>query len=58
LLVSLKYRGVDAAKLAVGDGGLGFGAALAEVYPKTRAQRGFVHKTVNGLDKLPQAFAR
>jgi len=43
LLLSLKDRGLDAAKLAVGDGALGFWAALAEVYPATREQRCWVH---------------
>ncbi len=54
MLLSLRDRGVKAAKLAVGDGGLGFWSALAEVYPETRAQRCWVHKTVNVLDKLPK----
>ena len=39
VLLSLRDRGVKAAKLAVGDGSLGFWLALAEVYPETRAQR-------------------
>jgi transposase-like protein len=56
LLLSLKDRGVNAAKLAVGDGALGFWAALAEVYPETREQRCWVHKTVNVLDKLPKSL--
>jgi putative transposase len=55
LLLSLKDRGLDAAKLAAGDGALGFWAALAEVYPQTRAQRCWVHKTINVLDKLPKS---
>ena len=54
MLLSLRDRGVRAAKLAVGDGGLGFWSALAEVYPETRAQRCWVHKTANVLDKLPK----
>ena len=54
VLLSLRDRGVKAAKLAVGDGGLGFWSALAEVYPQTRAQRCRVHKTANVLDKLPK----
>jgi transposase-like protein len=41
-------------KLAVGDGALGFWSALAEVYPVTRAQRCWVHKTANVLNKLPK----
>ena len=52
--MSLRDRGVKAPKLAVGDGGLGFWSALAEVYPQTRAQRCRVHKTANVLDKLPK----
>ena len=54
VLLSLRDRGVRAAKLAVGDGGLGFWSALAEVYPRTRAQRCWVHKTANVLEKLPK----
>ena len=54
VLLSLRDRGVKAAKLAVGDGCLGFWSALAEVYPETRAQRCRVHKTANVLDKLPK----
>lgn len=55
LLLSLRDRGLNRApKLAVGDGAMGFWAALAEVYPQTRAQRCWVHKTVNVLDKLPK----
>lgn len=56
VLLSLKDRGLDAAKLAVGDGALGFWSALAEVYPTTREQRCWVHKTVNVLDKLPKSL--
>ena len=52
--MSLRDRGFAAAKLAVGDGVLGFWFALAEVYPATRVQRCWVHKTVNILDKLPK----
>ena len=54
MLLSLRDRGVRAAKLAVGDGGLGLWSALAEVYPETRAQRCWVHKTANVLDRLPK----
>lgn len=58
LLLSLKDRGLEAARLAVGDGAVGFWAALAEVYPATREQRCWVHKTVNVLDKLPKSLHR
>jgi transposase-like protein len=39
----------------VGDGALGFWAALEEVYPATRAQRCWVHKTANVLNYLPKS---
>ena len=42
------------AALAVGDGALGFWAALREVYPTTRTQRCWVRKTANVLNKLPK----
>ena len=54
LLLSLRDRGVKPARLAVGDGALGFWAALSAVYPQTGEQRCWVHKTVNVLDKLPK----
>ena len=48
LLVGLKARGLASApELAVGDGALGFWKALEEVFPATRHQRCWVHKTVN-----------
>ena len=57
LLLSLRDRGIEVApKLAVGDGAMGFGAALAEVFPTTGAQRCWVHKTVNVLNKLPKTL--
>jgi transposase-like protein len=57
LLEDLKSRGLKLPpKLAVGDGGLGFWAALRKVYPATREQRCWVHKTVNVLDKLPKSM--
>ena len=46
LLLSLRDRGLKPARLAIGDGALGFWAALAQVYPQTREQRCWVHKTV------------
>lgn len=57
ILLDLKDRGLEMGpKLAVGDGALGFWAALEEVYPKTRRQRCWVHKTANILDKLPKSM--
>ena len=53
LLRGLKWRGMPAPALAVGDGALGFWNALAEVYPQTQSQRCWVHKLRNVLDKLP-----
>jgi|TARA_Y100000310_G_scaffold338380_1_gene427869 transposase-like protein len=56
LLMDLKARGLtDPAKLAVGDGALGFWAALGEIFPETRPQRCWVHKTANILDKMPKS---
>jgi putative transposase len=54
ILRDLKRRGMPAPLLAVGDGALGFWAALREVYPETREQRCWVHKIANVLDKLPK----
>lgn len=55
LLLDVKRRGLTVPpKLAVGDGALGFWDAIAEVYPATKAQRCWVHKTANVLDKLPK----
>ncbi len=53
LLRDLKRRGMPAPALAVGDGALGFWAALAEVWPECARQRCWVHKLRNVLDKLP-----
>ena len=55
VLLDLKRRGLEVPpKLAVGDGALGFWAALDEVYPETRHQRCWVHKTANVLNYLPK----
>lgn len=54
VLIGLKQRGLVAPSLAVGDGALGFWAALEEVFPQTRAQRCWVHKTANVLNYLPR----
>jgi transposase-like protein len=56
LLMDLKNRGLKiGAKLAVGDGALGFWKAVSRIYPDTQHQRCWVHKTSNVLDKLPQS---
>lgn len=55
VLRGLKARGLrEAPKLAVGDGALGFWSALEEEFSSARAQRCWVHKTANILDKLPK----
>ena len=55
VLRDLKRQGVTTPpKLAVGDGALGFWAALEEAFPGVREQRCWVHKTANILDKLPK----
>ena len=57
LLQDLKRRGLEPPpKLAVGDGALGFWAALRKVYPTTKEQRCWVHKTANVLDRLPKSM--
>jgi putative transposase len=54
LLVDLKSRGLSIApEVAVGDGALGFWKAIEEIFPGTRHQRCWLHKTVNILDKVP-----
>lgn len=56
LLLDLKRRGLAIGpELAVADGALGFWKAIEEVWPKTRAQRCWVHKTANVLNKLPKS---
>ena len=56
LLVDVKARGFTPPALAIGDGALGFWAALREVYPTTRTQRCWVHKMANILNKLPKGI--
>jgi transposase-like protein len=54
LLRDLKKRGMRAPELAVGDGALGFWSAVRDVFPSTRHQRDWVHKSANDLDSLPK----
>src|SRR5690349_24237202 len=55
LLLDLQNRGLAVApELAIADGALGFWKALAELWPTTREQRCWVHKTANVLNKLPK----
>ena len=54
-LRDLRKRGMRAPELAVGDGALGFWAAIRDVFPATRHQRDWAHKTANVLDSLPKS---
>jgi putative transposase len=55
LLLRIKAQGLNQSpKLAVGDGALGFWKAMNKVFPKTKHQRCWVHKTANVLNKLPK----
>jgi transposase-like protein len=57
ILLRLKEQGLEASpKLAIGDGALGFWKALDEVFPETKRQRCWVHKTANILDKMPKSI--
>ena len=55
VLLKLKSRGMNAPDLAVGDGAMGFWAALEEVYGETCQQRCWMHKTMNVLNCLPKS---
>jgi transposase-like protein len=56
LLLDLKRRGlIQDPKLAIGDGALGFWAALREVYAATKEQRCWLHKTMNVLNAMPKS---
>ena len=59
LLLDLKRRGLSMApELAIADGALGFWQALEEVWPQTRGQRCWVHKTANILNSCRRASNR
>ena len=59
LLVDVKRRGLSLTpEIAVGDGALGFWKALDEVFPGTRHQRCWLHKTANVLNKVPKSMQR
>ena len=56
VLLGMQQRGFTRpAKLAVGDGALGFWSALSEVYPQTRSQRCWMHKSGNVLNYFPKS---
>jgi putative transposase len=55
LLLDCKSRGLEIEpSLAIGDGALGFWAAMRKVWHTTKEQRCWVHKTANVLDKMPK----
>lgn len=57
VLRNLRKRGLHAGpERAIGDGALGFWKAVEQIYPKTRWQRCWVHKTANVLNKLPKSL--
>jgi len=57
ILLDVQRRGLAVAPhLAIGDGALGFWKALAEVWPTTLAQRCWMHKTANLLNKVPKSL--
>jgi transposase-like protein len=57
VLNQLNAQGLTAApKLAIGDGALGFWNAVTKVWPTTRHQRCWVHKTANILNKVPKSM--
>lgn len=54
VLRDLQARGMNEPAVAIADGGLGFWAALPEVFRQTKEQICWLHKMRNILDKLPQ----
>jgi putative transposase len=56
LLRDVSKRGMRVPEVAIGDGALGFWAAVRDVWPATREQRCWVHKIANALDKLPKSM--
>ena len=54
MLLDLKSRGMNAPKLAVGDGAMGLWSVLDQVFPETAHQRCWVHKASNVLSRLPK----
>ena len=56
VLENLKSRGMNQPKLAIGDGALGFWKALQAVFGETQAQRCWVHKMTNILNKMPKGI--
>ena len=46
--------GMNAPKLAIGDGALGFWSALEDIFKITQQQRCWMHKTVTVLNCMPK----
>ena len=55
VLLHLKARGMNTPEVAIGDGAMGFWAALEEIYPSTQPQRCWCHKTRNVLNAFPKS---
>jgi transposase-like protein len=55
VLLQLQARGLHAPTLAIGDGAMGFWGALEELFPSTKQQRCWCHKTGNVLNRLPKS---
>jgi putative transposase len=55
LLRDCKRRGMRAPVLAVGDGALGFWAAIRDVFPETIEQRCWFHVAANVMNALPKS---
>ena len=56
LLNGLKARGLAPPELAVGNGSLGFRAALQDVHPDTKEQRCRFHKAANVTGAMPKSL--
>ena len=54
MLLDLKSKGMSTPKLTVGEGAIGIWSAMDQVFPETRHQRYWMHKTVNVLNRLPK----
>jgi putative transposase len=55
ILLDIRDRGfTNGPELAIGDGALGFWNAMEKIYPQSKHQRCWVHKTANVLNKLPK----
>jgi transposase-like protein len=56
LMADIKNRGLTTEpKLAIGDGALGFWAAVRKMFPNIREQRCWFHKSGNVLNQLPKS---